>query len=1205
MRRLIASQELLLVLLISLQCLSCLAIANPTLDRQAQALLQWRSGLRYPHYSELDSWSNATSPCEWPGIGCSSMVSHGHGHERVVVTDITLQSCYISGGLSKLRFAEFPHLVHLDLSMNSLSGPIPSDIGRLAELSDLDLSRNVLTGSIPPLIGNLTNLAVLDLSSNYLSGRIFNCTPGTLHNLEYLGLRGNSLTGPIPSSLGNLAGLYFLDLGFNNLSGHIPREIGMLGLLELDLDYNNINGSIPTTIGNLTSLNLLDLSRNEITGSIPESIGNLTSLQNMDLSNNRIIGPIPSTFGKLISLETLKLESNMLNAILPPELGLLSYLSVLDLSSNQFTGSIPPQIGQCHHLSSLLLPNNLLTGPIPQELGYCTVLTELDSSRNNLSGAIPMTFVKLYRLVELNLAYNSLGGEFFGPYPTRIPFVLSLDHNIGICGDPSYGLTPCQPSNPNPESKHLVPRLLLAFAMFSCICLMAGSITVFCWRRKLAKKGREISPEDFASIWNFDSKVAFQDVLYATENFDEKYCIGVGGYGSVFRAEIQGKGVFAIKLLHRMEDYFDIGEFLAEIEVLTKIRHRCIVKLHGYCSHSKCKFLVYDLIERGSLASIWHDQELAKELDWPKRFTIVMDIAQALSYLHHDCDDRIVHRDIKSSNILLDHDFKAYLSDFGMAKKLKDNSSSWSTIFAGTCGYIAPEQHTKLKDILDQRIMAPTTEEEKDIILLVLVAFACLQICPKSRPTMQQKMILEVTSNYSIPIGRGGFGEVFRGVLDDEDDVVAVTRYSHENLREDFMTEVSIVKSNHKNAVKLRGYCIGENTLIMVTEYISNGNLDDALHNSDVSITLRLGIAIGCAEALSYMHSMHLSNYSLVSVCHGDIKPANILLDANLTVKVADFGLSRSLLGGINQYINMTPIYFQQGRLTPKSDVYSFGAVLLELIGRRVKAGHGNLVGTFSRACAKSRGITELFDAEIANMRNMKILEEVAKLATKCLTLDIDRRPQMNDVVKHLQMLKIRTEGQEKTACPFFWEPQNHNIKNFTEQDIERITSNYSTPIGKGGFREVYKGVIYDDNAAVAVKRYIKQDLREQFMAEVSIYGQINHKNAVKLIGYCVEGNTLMMVTEYISNGNLEDALHNSDISIPLDTRLAIAIGCAEALSYMHPMHLSNGSLVCHGDIKPANILLDADLTAKVADFRMSRLLQGASLAIQVWLKEV
>jgi serine/threonine protein kinase len=99
---------------------------------------------------------------------------------------------------------------------------------------------------------------------------------------------------------------------------------------------------------------------------------------------------------------------------------------------------------------------------------------------------------------------------------------------------------------------------------------------------------------------------------------------------------------------------------------------------------------VYDLIERGSLASVLHEEQLARELDWPKRVGIVRDVAQALSYLHHDCDEPIIHRDIKSSNILLDHGFKGYVSDFGMARKLKHISSSSSTIFAGTCGYMAP-----------------------------------------------------------------------------------------------------------------------------------------------------------------------------------------------------------------------------------------------------------------------------------------------------------------------------------------------------------------------------------------------------------------------------------------------------------------------------------------------------------------------------------
>ncbi|OEL21655.1 Wall-associated receptor kinase 1 [Dichanthelium oligosanthes] len=279
--------------------------------------------------------------------------------------------------------------------------------------------------------------------------------------------------------------------------------------------------------------------------------------------------------------------------------------------------------------------------------------------------------------------------------------------------------------------------------------------------------------------------------------------------------------------------------------------------------------------------------------------------------------------------------------------------------------------------------------------------------------------IERITRNYRFPVGKGGFGEVYRGFLDDEHDLVAVKRYIRGDLREEFLEEASI-HSNHKNVVRLIGYCIGESDLTMVNEYISKGNLDDTLHRNNVSIPLdiRLGIAIACAEALSYIHSMHLSSDSLV--CHGDIKPANILLDYNLTAKVLDFGLSRLLSGGITRYTSnvkgsidyMDPIYLQEGRLTPRSDVYSFGAVLLELIARRrVKEGNVSLIGTFCKACAEGKGLRELFDAEIANESNVKILGETARLAAECLRLDIDKRPRMDYVVKHLRMFWKDLQG--------------------------------------------------------------------------------------------------------------------------------------------------------------------------------------------------
>ncbi|CAL5022623.1 unnamed protein product [Urochloa decumbens] len=758
----------LLLLLVALPLLfsSANSKAVTQLDREAEALLRWKSSISDEAGPSgcLKSWSKHISPCNWTGVACINTVPQGRGlgdSDAVPgVANISLPMCNLSGRLDGLDFVALPRLVHLDLNDNKLSGPIPPSIGTLGELTKLDLSSNSISGPIPPSIGNLTGLTYLDLSQNYqfLNGHLPS-TLGMLHNLEKLDLCRNSFTGPVPPSLGNLTLLDFIGLSCNKLSGNIPHELGMLHRLSF-----------------------LHLLQNNISGSIPGSFGNLTRLELLDLSYNHILGSIPSTFWNLKSLKTLVLASNRINGLLPQEIGFLVSLTHLDLSSNQFTGSIPPQIGQCRRLLQLSISDNLLTGSIPQDLGQCTGLYDLDFSRNNLSGTIPIGFAQLYQLHNLNLSYNSLGGRFGG---TSLPSALvSLDHNIDICGDQRYGLTPCEASELDGKNegkrhnKRLILVLLLSFGLFCFICLAIGSLALFCWRRKLAKCRTKSKPADMFSIWNFDGKIAFQDLLDATENFDEKYCIGSGGHGSVYRAEVRGS-VFAVKLLHSMEDYTDEGTFHAEIDVLTKTRHRCIVKLYGYCSHSQCRFLVYDLMERGSLASILHEEQLARELDWPKRVAIVRDVAQALSYLHHDCDEPIIHRDIKSNNILLDRDFKGYVSDFGMARKLKHIYSSSSTIFAGTCGYMAPElsstmvltekcdvysfgvvvmevvmgkhpgdlllpffcqtqQHKKLTDILDQRIVEPTSNEEQDIILLVLVAFGCLQICPKARPTMKQ-----------------------------------------------------------------------------------------------------------------------------------------------------------------------------------------------------------------------------------------------------------------------------------------------------------------------------------------------------------------------------------------------------------------------------------------------------------------------------------
>ncbi|XP_030948044.1 MDIS1-interacting receptor like kinase 2-like [Quercus lobata] len=196
---------------------------------------------------------------------------------------------------------------------------------------------------------------------------------------------------------------------------------------------------------------------------------------------------------------------------------------------------------------------------------------------------------------------------------------------------------------------------------------------------------------DFFSIWNYDGKIAYEDIIEETKDFDIIYCIGTSGYGSVYKAQLPNGKVVALKKLHclEVEDPTFDKSFKNEIKMLTKIRHRNIVKLYGYYLQKRCMFLVYEYMEMGSLFSVLSNDVKVVELDWMKRMTVIESIAHALSYMHHECVQVIVHQGISSNNILLNSELEAFVSDFGMARNLDPNSSN-QTLLAGTFGYIAP-----------------------------------------------------------------------------------------------------------------------------------------------------------------------------------------------------------------------------------------------------------------------------------------------------------------------------------------------------------------------------------------------------------------------------------------------------------------------------------------------------------------------------------
>ena len=236
-------------------------------------------------------------------------------------------------------------------------------------------------------------------------------------------------------------------------------------------------------------------------------------------------------------------------------------------------------------------------------------------------------------------------------------------------------------------------KVSLYFTLVFVTLIILGLVFGCLWKK------RKVQPESIAtkkngdlfSIWDFDGKLAFEDIIATTEDFDIRYCIGVGGYGSVYRAQLPTGKVVAVKKLHgsEIEEPAYLTSFKNEVRMLEQIRHRNIVKLHGYCLHNQCMFLIYMYMERGSLFCTLSNEDEAVELDWSKRVNIVKNMAHALSYMHHNCTPSIIHRDISSNNILLNSELEGFVSDFGTARLLDPDSSN-RTLVAGTYGYIAP-----------------------------------------------------------------------------------------------------------------------------------------------------------------------------------------------------------------------------------------------------------------------------------------------------------------------------------------------------------------------------------------------------------------------------------------------------------------------------------------------------------------------------------
>ncbi|XP_020260775.1 brassinosteroid LRR receptor kinase BRI1-like, partial [Asparagus officinalis] len=741
-----------------------------------------------------------------------------------------------SGSIPSRSMCSSPSLQELYLQDNLFTGTIPESISNCSVLFSLDLSFNYLTGSIPSSLGSLSRLRDLILGQNILEGKI----PSELKlvsTLENLILDTNGLSGSIPEGLSNCTNLNWISLSSNHLSGEIPSWIGKLEKLAiLKLSNNSFSGEIPKELGDCKSLIWLDLNNNNLSGRIPGTlakqsgkiaVGLLTGKRYVYLKNDgsrecrgsgnllEFAGIRPEAVNRLPSRDSCNF-TRVYKGSTQYTFNNNGSMIFLDLSYNRLEGEIPKEIGDMFYLMVLNLGNNSLSGPIPMELGNLRSVGVFDLSHNLLEGPIPGSFSGLTLLSEIDLSNNKLNGTIpeLGQLATFPRY--RYENNSGLCGFP---LQPCGKSTiANLDNDHQMSRrrqasIVASIAMvllFIILCIFGVIIFVIENKKRRNMKSntsnnnlRDMYTDNRShsgtansnwkltgtkealsiSLATFDQKplqkLTFADLLEATNGFHNDSMVGSGGFGDVYKAQLKDGSVVAIKKLIHISGQGD-REFMAEMETIGRIKHRNLVPLLGYCKVGEERLLVYEYMKYGSLEDVLHDRKKAGiKLNWAARRKIAVGAAR-----------HIIHRDMKSSNVLLDENLEARVSDFGMARMMSamDTHLSVSTL-AGTPGYVPPEYyqsfrcttrgdvysygvvllelltgrlptdssdfgdnnlvgwvklHSKLKisDVFDRELIKEDPSLELELLEHLKIACACLDERPMRRPTMVKVMAM-------------------------------------------------------------------------------------------------------------------------------------------------------------------------------------------------------------------------------------------------------------------------------------------------------------------------------------------------------------------------------------------------------------------------------------------------------------------------------
>ncbi|GLT65780.1 hypothetical protein SLA2020_381910, partial [Shorea laevis] len=1055
----------------------------------------------------------------------------------------------------------------MDLSYNKgLTGSLPESIGNLKKLVNLTLVGCGFTGPIPDTIGYLQQLLYLSLNSNNFKGQI-PPSIGNLSNLFWLDLTENQLEGSIPVSDGTTPGLDMLvhtkhfHLGKNKLSGEIPEQIfnSNMTLIHVLFDSNKLNGTIPSTLGLVQSLQVIRFDNNSLSGSVPSNLNNLKNLKDLCLSNNNLSGSLPSLIG-MSNLNTLDLSNNNFStSMIPTWVSSLSSLTTLMMENTQLQGQVPVNLFSLPNLQTMGLKRNQLNGTLAMGMGFSNQLSLIDLQNNLIS---EFNGMKGYN-IQIRLASNPICEET-GATKTYCLVPQSNSTSLYTTSPGSCLTTTCSSGLvSSPTCKCAYPYTGILFFREIFFSNLGNSARYEALQKNLMQffKSNNL-PVDSVSLSNprmGPSNTLLLDLSifpYGQDNFNRT---GVSTIAFIFSnqsykppSKLYGPYFFLGHAYNHFSDPKNSKKSTIGIIIGAAIGGSVLLLLSllagVYTFHQKKK------AERASLES-----------------------------------NPFAHWDVKNSSGSIPQLQGARYFSFEELKKYTNNfleandigSGGYAKVYRGTL----PSGELVVIKQAQQGSIQGGLEFKTLIELLSRVhhknAVSLLGFCSERG---EQMLIYEYVPN-------GSLYETLSG---------------KSGIRLDWTRRLKIALGAARGLAYLHE---------LANPPIIHGDIKSTNILLDQRLTAKVA-DFGLSKPISDSEKGHVTTQ----------------------------------VKGTTGYLD--PEYYMTQQLTEKSDVYSFGVLLLELVaGRRTIEGGKYIVREVRMALDKTKdlySLHQILDPAIVDIAGMNpnsesatsssSYEEASKVntlhpysdeslayggtfpasktafTTKNLLsdknsyrehLDIAEeakrraeviRPRKLTLKGHVEsVVKMKGLGIDmatfdaSTMENFLQGWDKEKPVRYTAQQLDDFTSNYLKRLGSGAYGDVYEGR-FPNGIKIAVK-LLKEKYegaaKKQFMAEVGTIGITNHINLVRLYGFCYDRNTSALVYEFMENGSLDNCLFAKEEMIEWEKLHVIAVGTAKGIAYLHEECQQR---IIHYDIKPANILLDANFLPKVADFGLAKL---------------